>query len=59
MVSTICFILSAFPEFNEDYDDGNIHNKGLKDGVADVRQHINGTFNGRGNTIINNQITLK
>ena len=46
MVSTICFILSTFPEFNEDYEADNIGKSTPKDNDVEVKKYINGTLNG-------------
>ena len=46
-MSTICFILSTFPEFNEDYDGGDVDKRDPKDDIPDAKQYINGTFNGK------------
>ena len=48
MVSTFCFILSTFPEFNEDYDGGDIGNTTPRDNEVDKIPSINGRLNGNG-----------
>lgn len=48
VVSTFCFILSTFPEFNEDYDGGDIGNTTPRDNEVDKIPSINGRLNENG-----------